>query len=130
MPRPVGVSGGAARVWLRSQPTDPKTGKFADLDEIGTVYLFHFSRPYIARGHKPCKHYCGWTPGPVTRDSQRIITHLRGRGATFTRAVVKRGITLHLVATFAECSKRDELRIKGSHLARLCPTCTEAKSNR
>jgi hypothetical protein len=59
-----------------------------DLRELGTVYLLHFDRPYVAGAHAPCRHYIGWTRSL----GARLQHHAKGSGVRFLSFVHARGI--------------------------------------
>lgn len=89
--------------------TIPPAGK-------GWVYVLHLSDRL---GH--AQHYTGWAENV----ERRLWEHRAGLGAKFTRAAVRRGISLYLAATWP--GGRDlERALKLWHGGnKYCPICQE-----
>lgn len=83
----------------------------------GTVYLYHFSRPY-----KHAQHYIGWTNDTKKRD----LRHRRLGGSKLLRAVRLAGIQIHIVREWHDVDRHFERRLKRRKNSRfLCPICRE-----
>lgn len=85
-------------------------------DEVGTIYLLHFTPPV-----RHAIHYVGWTRGddPAPRVSQ----HLARQGSPLVAAAVRAGCSIELVLT-RPGTRRDERALKDRKNARaLCPLC-------
>lgn len=90
------------------------------LDEMGTIYLLHFSQPY-----HHAKHYCGWTHNGKL--AERLDDHRAGRGAKLMAVISEAGIDFEVAATWAG-TRSDERHIKNrGGLARVCPICRQRK---
>jgi len=94
---------------------------------IGTVYLLHFDKPYVAvqlpgRKLQWASHYLGWSEDLATR----LAAHARGNGdcANLVRVAMAAGSTWQLARVWAGVDRRTERKLKnrGSR-ARLCPIC-------
>lgn len=89
------------------------------MNNTGTVYLLHFSRPFS----HAC-HYLGWGKNDATK---RIASHLAGRGSALTRAVVAAGITLTVVRLWTNKDRNFERSLKNKKNAKgICPICKVA----
>lgn len=91
---------------------------------VGTIYLYHFDRPY-----KHAKHYLGWTEDLAARHAE----HQAGNGARLLAVVRAAGIEYQLVRTWEEVTRAEERRLKNFKGAtRLCPhpTCREIRRQR
>lgn len=87
----------------------------------GTVYLIHFEPGLHVTANRYARHYLGWTEGPVT---DRVSTHLNGRGSPLIAAVVRAGQTPELVRTWPDQDRHFERRLKKQrNLPKLCPYC-------
>jgi len=85
-------------------------------DDLGTVYLIHFERPY-----KGTQHYIGWT-GLNMHD--RLKRHKGERGACLLRACSQSGIDFHIVRAWQNKPFTFEQQLKKRKKARLfCPIC-------
>jgi hypothetical protein len=81
--------------------------------EMGTVYLFHFSKPF---GH--ARHYRGWY-----RSKSRLKRDLTGSGSNLMARAASAGITFTLVsAEPGDRNRERQLKNRGG-AARLCPVC-------
>ena len=84
-------------------------------NEVGTIYLLHFSAPF-----KHAKHYMGWT----TNLEQRLKAHGTGNGSRLVEVITEAGLSFELVRTW-EGTRNDERKLKnGKRGPRLCPICT------
>lgn len=93
-------------------------------DNIGDVYLLHFSPPY-----KHAAHYLGFAePGNLDK---RIEEHRTKRGATLTKVAVLAGCALVLTRVWRDKTRRFERQLKkrpkvnGHHISivDICPLC-------
>jgi predicted GIY-YIG superfamily endonuclease len=93
----------------------------------GTVYLIHFSEPYITATGRRVWHYIGWAKNLMARLSH----HRKGTGARFLKAVNERGIHYEIVKVWEDETKDFERLLKNRKNAKcLCPVCRgEAPSN-
>jgi predicted GIY-YIG superfamily endonuclease len=94
----------------------------------GTVYLIHFSEPYITATGRKVWHYIGWAKNLMARLSH----HRKGTGARFLKAVNERGIHYEIVKVWEDETKEFERLLKNRKNAKcLCPVCRgEALSSR
>lgn len=99
-------------------PDYPPAPARPQIQEIGTIYLLHFSSR-VSDGHTT-QHYMGWA-----RDLKgRVRHHKNGTGARLTQVAVERGISMEVVRTW-EGTRDDERRLKnGKRGTRLCPVCS------
>ncbi len=93
-----------------------------------SVYLLHFSRPYVGAQRNPnakrvqvVKHYIGYAKGdPQTRIEQ----HQQGHGARLTQVAVHAGIELVTACVWMNGTRKDERKLKNrKNAAKLCPYC-------
>lgn len=89
-------------------------------DEIGTVYVIHFKRPF---GH--ARHYVGW----AKRLDQRLAHHRSGNGARLMASVSAAGIPWWVTRTW-QASRTFERRLKGHSGTRYCPECNPGAMKR
>lgn len=83
-------------------------------DVPGTIYLFHFERPY-----KHARHYLGWT----TQLEVRAQAHSNGQGSRLMAAVASAGISVVLARTW-KGTRSDERKLhRQNNNPRLCPIC-------
>lgn len=97
----------------------PPSAGFAR-DELGTVYLLHFSSK--VRGQR---HYVGFTQQALTA---RLAQHRSGTfGSQLARLAVKNGVVLELVKTWHGATLKLERQLKREkNLKRHCLICQEA----
>lgn len=96
------------------------------VDEVGTIYLIHFSAPF-----KHARHYVGWAKQSFTVDtaerSARIKKHRSGGGARLLKAVNAAGLAWKVVRCWPG-TRTQERQIKNQKGApRLCPRCREER---
>lgn len=88
---------------------------------IGSVYLLHFSAP-ISERHTT-QHYMGWAKSLPAR----IAHHRAGSGARLTQVAREKGIDFTVARTWDNVDRNFERKLKnGKRGPRLCPTCQEA----
>ena len=86
-------------------------------EEIGTLYLLHFDRPF-----HHCRHYVGWTSLSAEK---RLERHLAGRGSRLVKAAIKAGIEVVIAKTWAG-TRRDERKFKRLRSTpKHCPFCAQ-----
>ncbi len=86
-------------------------------DQIGVVYLLHFSAPV-----RHSRHYVGWTSLSAEK---RLERHLAGRGARLVKAAVKAGIEVVIAKTWPG-TRRDERAFKQrKSTPQECPFCKQ-----
>lgn len=85
-------------------------------DELGTIYLLHFERPF-----RHARHYLGW----ARNLEARLAHHEAGTGANILRHVAKAGIAWTLVRTWQEQTRTEERRLKKHSSTRYCPVCQD-----
>jgi len=91
------------------------------MNEMGTIYLIHFSEPY-----KHARHYLGW----AAHLAARIAHHRNGSGARLLEVVNEKGIAWDVVRAWRG-TRADEARVKGwNGNCRICPVCAHAKGVR
>ena len=94
---------------------DPETGEFVEGEEVGTVYLTHFLKPY-----KHAEHYLGF----ATNLEARLEHHRKDTGARLMQVIRDAGIGFVLVRTWENETRTKERRLKnGGGLNRVCPVC-------
>lgn len=99
-----------------------KEGKFVEGEEVGTVYLLHFDKPY-----KHAEHYCGF----ATNLDARLEHHRNGTGARLMQVIRDAGIGFTLARTWEGETRTKERRLKnGGGLNRVCPICKAAADAR
>ena len=88
---------------------------------IGTIYLLHFSKPYMH-----AQHYLGWS-----QDVEgRLQTHVEGNGNPLVAAASAAGSEITLVRTWTG-DRHFERRLKNKKNARsLCPICKPDKNKK
>ena len=86
-------------------------------EQIGTVYLLHFTKPY-----KHAQHYIGWThEGQL---ANRLARHRDGFGSNLVRVIIRAGIDFVLARTWEGATRSDEQKLKARGGAcRICPVC-------
>lgn len=87
----------------------------------GHVYLLHLSAP-IGTDRQKAQHYLGW----ALDVEKRVQEHRDGTGARFTRAAVKRGVTLLIAATWRGGRDLEQAYKLWHGPYKLCPICKEA----
>ncbi|MBC8110275.1 MAG: GIY-YIG nuclease family protein [Verrucomicrobia bacterium] len=93
----------------------------------GSVYLIHFSEPYLTATGREVWHYIGWAKNLMAR----LAHHRKGSGAKFLRAVNERGIHYEIVKVWEDETKDFERLLKnrkpacpaGRNAKCLCPVC-------
>jgi hypothetical protein len=94
---------------------------------IGTVYLFHFSRPLgnLSNPRAQARHYVGFCED---LDS-RIAAHLAGKGAKIVAAALKQGLIFEIYH-WPACLATEKLvkRRKETHV--FCPACCAAQGRK
>jgi len=97
------------------------------VDEVGTIYLLHASRPYVGKQSDPTKkvqtagHYLGW----AKELNARISHHRKGTGGNLTRIWKLDGITFEVVRTWRG-TRSDERKLHNyKHNSQLCPICQQ-----
>jgi predicted GIY-YIG superfamily endonuclease len=89
---------------------------------VGTVYLLHFSRPYLH-----ARHYIGFT----TDLKSRLSAHRGGRSTPLIRAAVAEGIELLLARTWDTVTVGFEHRLhKSKYRFMACPICSGPRALR
>jgi len=91
---------------------------------VGTVYLYHFDRPY-----RHAMHYLGWSEDLPARDA----AHRNGSGARLLQVLNAHGIGYALVREWPNTTRAEERRLKKFKGAtRLCPheDCKELRRQR
>lgn len=89
-------------------------------NDLGTVYLIHFSRPY-----KGTQHYIGWTGIGI---EERMKRHNGERGACLLKACTKSGIDFSVVRQWENKDFSFEQLLKRTKNAkRFCPICNPEK---
>ena len=92
-----------------------ENGAFVEGEEVGTVYLTHFLKPF-----KHAEHYLGF----ATNLEARLEHHRKGTGARLMQVIRDAGIGFVLVRTWEGETRTKERRIKnGGGLNRVCPVC-------
>lgn len=92
-----------------------ESGAFVEGEEVGTVYLTHFLKPY-----KHAEHYAGF----ATNLTARLEHHRKGTGAKLMKVIKDAGIDFVLVRTWENETRTKERRLKnGGGLNRVCPVC-------
>jgi hypothetical protein len=92
---------------------------------IGTVYLLHFTVPYVAVQHpgkklQIAKHYLGWSEDLVSR----LTAHQKGNGARLVQVVMAAGSDWELARVWENTDRHHERRLKNrGGRTRLCPIC-------
>jgi len=88
-------------------------------NEVGTIYLVHFKRPF-----HHARHYVGWTGGTLAErfERHRSLAPLR-RGSALLRAVFAAGIPFKVVRTWSGSRERERQIKNGRHTPRYCPVC-------
>lgn len=88
----------------------------------GTVYLIHFSEPYVGRTgqqKQTCQHYLGWAKNL----DARIAEHRASRGARLIEVINEAGIEWNVVKTWSG-DRKLERKLKNRKKARcICPVC-------
>lgn len=76
------------------------------------IYILEFSRPLgdWSNPRGQARYYTGWCEDH--RLNERLQEHQTGAGAAITRAAVRAGVTLTLVATIPGATRADERRLK------------------
>lgn len=87
----------------------------------GWVYLLHLSAP-IGTDKQAARHYLGWAEDV----ERRLWEHRAGAGARFTRAAVKRGVSLYLARTWPGTRELERIYKQWHGPYKLCPMCKEA----
>lgn len=92
-----------------------ENGAFVEGEEVGTVYLTHFLKPY-----KHAEHYLGF----ATNLEARLEHHRKGTGARLMQVIRDAGIGFVLTRTWDDVTRTTERRLKnGGGLNRQCPVC-------
>lgn len=92
---------------------------------MGTVYLIHFDKPLgdLANIRGQAQHYLGYTDDLEAR----LERHREGNGSAIMAAVVKSGITWHVVRTW-EGDRTLERKLKQrKNSPKLCPICQNGR---
>jgi predicted GIY-YIG superfamily endonuclease len=87
-------------------------------NEVGTIYLLHFDRPY-----QHASHYLGWTENL----EGRLWHHAHGSGARLTAAAAKAGIKWTVVRQWTGTRSDERMLHNFKHNNKLCPTCQGGK---
>lgn len=88
------------------------------MSEIGTIYVFHFSKPY-----RHARHYIGWTRNL----KYRWMHHRNGNGSPLLKAVMQDGGEPILVKKLTG-DRNLERKIKNLKNPRnFCPVCKKGK---
>lgn len=94
------------------------------MQNTGTVYLLHFSRPY-----KHARHYLGFCERGNLFD--RLKRHAAGNGARLMEIVKTNGIDFALVRTWKNQTRHFERNLKNRKNApKLCPICQAHKTRK
>jgi hypothetical protein len=88
-----------------------------------TLYLLHFSRPYVR-----VQHYLGFTPDASIE--RRVGEHLacNGKASPLIKAAIGAGIGVSVAHQWPGGTRTDERRIKNrKDIPRWCPACGQNK---
>jgi hypothetical protein len=99
---------------------DPAEAEF----EIGTVYLLHLLRPYVAQTGQRAKtfqHYVGHAE--PYRLAERLAQHGTAAGARCLEVAAAAGITWELARTWPGGYPRERQVKSGGSARRFCPMC-------
>jgi len=91
-----------------------------------TLYLIHFSTPYVAKTGKQQKkagHYLGYTTVGV---DNRMAAHRSGQGARLIAVIQQDGIDWEVSRVWeGEGREEEKKRKRRGHFADYCPCCNQ-----
>lgn len=88
-------------------------------DNLGDVYLLHFSKPY-----KHAKHYLGFCRSEEV--ARRLQEHASGKGSNLCTVAAQAGVTFTVARVWLGVTRTYERSLKNQGGAsRICPICRE-----